>query len=147
MPKKLNIPHTYVIVSAFILMAAMLTWILPGGEFERETVDVNGTPREVIVEGSYHTAEKAPQTWQVFSALFDGIEEMRDILSAAVVVGLAGGILVILEDGKMGTSLHGYTGLPGLAAAHPHCDYGSERFLTNGKRCLFLQSVWHTGCG
>jgi uncharacterized ion transporter superfamily protein YfcC len=29
------------------------------------------------------------------------IEGMRDILSAAVVVGLAGGILVILEDGKV----------------------------------------------
>ena len=29
------------------------------------------------------------------------IEGMRDILSAAVVVGLAGGILVILEDGRV----------------------------------------------
>jgi uncharacterized ion transporter superfamily protein YfcC len=36
------------------------------------------------------------------------IEGMRDILSAAVVVGLAGGILVILEDGKVIDSmLHG----------------------------------------
>jgi uncharacterized ion transporter superfamily protein YfcC len=33
------------------------------------------------------------------------IEGMRDILSAAVVVGLAGGILVILEDGKVIDSL------------------------------------------
>jgi uncharacterized ion transporter superfamily protein YfcC len=33
------------------------------------------------------------------------IEGMRDILSAAVVVGLAGGILVILEDGRVIDSL------------------------------------------
>ena len=33
---KLKIPHTYVIVFAFIILAAMLTWMLPGGEFDRE---------------------------------------------------------------------------------------------------------------
>ncbi len=72
MTGKLKIPHTYIIVFVFIILAAMLTWILPGGEFDRELVDVNGTPREVIVEGSFHAADKEPQTWQVFSALFDG---------------------------------------------------------------------------
>ena len=63
MAKKLPIPHTYVIVFSFIAAAALLTWILPGGEFDRETVDVNGTLREVIVEGSFHDAEKHPQPY------------------------------------------------------------------------------------
>ena len=58
MARKSRIPHTYVIVFFFIVAAAMLTWVLPGGEFDREVVDVNGTPREIIVEGSFHEAEK-----------------------------------------------------------------------------------------
>ena len=52
-----KIPHTYVIVFAIVVLSAILTWIIPGGEFERTTVNVNGTDREVIVEGSYHQIE------------------------------------------------------------------------------------------
>ena len=40
MAKKIAIPHTYVIVFFFIAAAVVLTWILPGGEFDRELVDV-----------------------------------------------------------------------------------------------------------
>ena len=39
------------------------------------------------------------------------LEGMKDILSAAFIVGLAGGIIVILEDGKIvGSILHGLAG-------------------------------------
>lgn len=97
MARKRSIPHTYVIVFAFIVIAAVLTWILPGGEFQRETVDVNGTPREVIVEGSFHQAEKAPQTWQVFSALFDGFAGKADIIVFILIIG---GAFWIMNDSK-----------------------------------------------
>ncbi len=97
MARKLSIPHTYVIVFGFILVAALLTWILPGGEFDRETVDVNGTPREVIVEGSFHEAEKAPQTWQVFSALFDGFAGKAGIIVFILIIG---GAFWIMNDSK-----------------------------------------------
>ena len=94
---KTAIPHTYVIVFFFIAAAAVLTWILPGGEFDRETVDVNGTPREVIVEGSYHDAEKTPQTWQIFSALFDGFAGKADIIVFILIIG---GAFWIMNDSK-----------------------------------------------
>jgi uncharacterized ion transporter superfamily protein YfcC len=97
MARKIAIPHTYVIVFAFIIAAALLTWILPGGEFERETVDVNGTPREIIVEGSFHTAEKSPQTWQVFSALFDGFADKADIIVFILIIG---GAFWIMNDSR-----------------------------------------------
>jgi uncharacterized ion transporter superfamily protein YfcC len=97
MSRKIPIPHTYVIVFAFILFAATLTWILPGGEFARETVDVNGTPREIIVEGSFHSAEKTPQTWQVFSAMFDGFAGKADIIVFILIIG---GAFWILNDSK-----------------------------------------------
>lgn len=97
MAGKLKIPHTYVIVFAFIILAALLTWILPGGEFERELVDVNGSPREVIVEGSFHAAEKEPQTWQVFSALFDGFAGKADIIVFILIIG---GAFWIMNDSR-----------------------------------------------
>ncbi|MEN8158042.1 MAG: AbgT family transporter [Bacteroidota bacterium] len=97
MAKKIAIPHTYVIVFGFIIAAAMLTWILPGGEFERETIDLNGTPREVIVEGSFQAADKVPQTWQVFSALFDGFAGKADIIVFILIIG---GAFWIMNDSK-----------------------------------------------
>ncbi|MGW8317322.1 MAG: YfcC family protein [Bacteroidales bacterium] len=97
MGRKIAIPHTYVIVFFFILAAAVLTWILPGGEFERRVVDVNGTPREVIIEGSFHAAQKAPQTWQIFSALFDGFEGKADIIVFILIIG---GAFWIMNDSR-----------------------------------------------
>ncbi len=97
MKKRPAIPHTYVIVFSFIIFAAALTWILPGGEFSRETIDVNGTPREVIVEGSFHAADKSPQTWQVFSALFDGFAGKADIIVFILIIG---GAFWIMNDSK-----------------------------------------------
>ena len=101
MARKIPIPHTYVIVFAFIAAAVVLTWILPGGEFDRELVDVNGTMREVIVEGSFHDAEKHPQTWQLFSAMFDGFANIVKNVS----------ITIILQ--ALVFSLWHYNGFPG----------------------------------
>jgi len=97
MARKIAIPHTYVIIFAFIAAAALLTWILPGGEFDRERVDVNGTIREVIIEGSFHDAEKHPQTWQLFSAMFDGFVGKADIIVFILIIG---GAFWIMNDSK-----------------------------------------------
>lgn len=97
MARKKAIPHTYVIVFSFIAAAVVLTWILPGGEFDRELVDVNGTMREVIVEGSFHDAEKHPQTWQLFSAMFDGFAGKADIIVFILIIG---GAFWIMNDSK-----------------------------------------------
>lgn len=80
-------PHTYVIVFYIILFSAFLTWVVPGGSFQRETVTVNGTAREVITSGSFTPGERQPQTWQVFSALFDGFVERADIIVFILMIG------------------------------------------------------------
>ncbi len=80
-------PHTYVIVFYIILFAAMLTWVIPGGSFQRETMEVNGTSREVITSGSFTPGEREPQTWQIFSAIFDGFVERADIIVFILMIG------------------------------------------------------------
>jgi len=82
-----RIPHTYVIVFFIIIVSAILTWIIPGGEFERKVVDVQGSEREVIVQGSFNYTENQPQTWQVFSALFDGFVNTSHIIAFILLIG------------------------------------------------------------
>ena len=78
-----RIPHTFTIVFALVVLAAVLTWFVPAGEFLRQTVD----GREVVVDGSYHRVESAPQTWQIFSALFNGFVDKADIIAFILIVG------------------------------------------------------------
>ncbi len=84
-----KIPHTFTIVFALIVFAAVLTWFIPAGEFLRQTVD----GREVVVNGSFHYVDRAPQTWQIFSALFNGFVDKADIIIFILMVGGAFWIL------------------------------------------------------
>ena len=84
-----KIPHTFTIVFALIVFAAVLTWFIPAGEFLRQNVD----GREVVVNGSFHYVDRAPQTWQIFSALFNGFVDKADIIIFILMVGGAFWIL------------------------------------------------------
>ena len=93
-----KIPHTFTIVFFLILFAALLTWIIPGGEFVRETVTVtnaDGTTssREVVKGDSFRFVDRSPQTWQVFSSLFSGFCDKADIIIFILMVGGAFWIL------------------------------------------------------
>ena len=76
-----KVPHTYVIIFALIAFCAILTWVIPGGEFDREIVSVNGVDREVIKSDSFHYVESNEQTWQLFSAFFDGFVNTANIIA------------------------------------------------------------------
>ncbi len=88
-----RIPHTFTIVFALIVLAAVLTWVVPAGEFVRQSVEFNGTTREVVVNDSFHYVESSPQTWQVFSALYNGFVDKADIIIFILMVGGAFWIL------------------------------------------------------
>lgn len=88
-----RIPHTFTIVFALIVLAAVLTWVVPAGEFVRQSIEVNGATREVVVNDSFHYVESSPQTWQVFSALYNGFVDKADIIIFILMVGGAFWIL------------------------------------------------------
>lgn len=93
-----KIPHTFTIVFFLILIAAVATWCVPGGEFIRETVNIQNadgsiSSREVVQNNSFHYVENQPQTWQVFSALFNGFCDKADIIIFILMVGGAFWIL------------------------------------------------------
>lgn len=92
-----KVPHTYVIIFFLIAFCAVLTWIIPGGEFDRETVVVNGVERSVIKADSFHYIESEVQTWQVFSSFFDGFVNTANIIAFILMIG---GAFWILNESK-----------------------------------------------
>ena len=84
-----KIPHTFVIVFALIVLSAVLTWVVPAGEYTRVVED----GREVVLNDSFHRVDSAPQTWQIFSALFNGFVDKADIIIFILMVGGAFWIL------------------------------------------------------
>ncbi len=82
-----KVPHTYVIVFAIVVLSAILTWIIPGGEYDRTTVNVNGTDRSVIIQDSYHQVENSGQSWQVFASFFKGFIDKADIIMFILIIG------------------------------------------------------------
>lgn len=97
MQLKFSVPHNLVIVFSIIIISAVLTWIIPGGRYDRQTIEVNGVERSVIVNGSFQYIDSQPQTWQIFSAFYKGFINMSHII---VFVLMIGGAFWIMNDTK-----------------------------------------------
>ena len=74
---KRKIPNTYVIIAAVILLCAVATWFVPGGQYVRAD---DGTL-------TYEAVDAVPQTWQVFSAVYHGFVKQAGIIVFILVVG------------------------------------------------------------
>lgn len=100
--KHLKIPHTFTIVFTIIVVCAALTWIIPGGEFERTAVTVDGSTKNVVVPHSYHSVERQGQSWQVFSAFFNGFKRTSYIIVFILIIGGAFFIINATKSIDMG---------------------------------------------
>ena len=90
-----RVPDVFVIVFGLIVLAAVLTWVLPGGDFARHEVEVGGSVRQVVTPGSFHTAPSEPQLWSIFTAPISGFLRLGDII---VFIFLVGGSFYILNE-------------------------------------------------
>ena len=75
--RKIKIPNTYVIIGAIILLCAVATWFVPGGQYVKAE---DGTL-------SYEQVDHVPQTWQVFSSIYHGFVKQAGIIIFILVVG------------------------------------------------------------
>ena len=74
---KMKVPNTYVIIFALLVLCAVITWLVPGGQYVRAD---DGTL-------SYESVEAVPQTWQVFTAIYHGFVKQAGIIIFILVVG------------------------------------------------------------
>ena len=82
-----KIPNTFTIVFFIIIIASILTWIIPSGEFDREIRIIDSSTREVVIPDSYHSVDKEIQTWQIFSAFFNGFVNTSNIIVFILMIG------------------------------------------------------------
>src|SRR3954447_1031713 len=110
MRKKWALPHSYTLIFIIIIAVALLTWIIPSGQFERKEVKVDGSPRTVIVPGTFHTISKVGENGdlrqglsEILSAPMAGVINAADVVAFVLIVGGAFGI--ILQTGAIDRGL------------------------------------------
>ncbi|MBS4033055.1 MAG: YfcC family protein [Ignavibacterium sp.] len=104
---KLKVPNTYLLIFSLLVLIAIMTWIVPGGEYERTTM--NG--REVVVQNSFKYVDSNPQG---FFDLF--ISPLKGFVEAGLIIGfvlIVGGAFNVLARTKAIDSL-----INKLAKAH-----------------------------
>jgi uncharacterized ion transporter superfamily protein YfcC len=47
------VPHVFVLLTAVIFVCSLLTYVVPSGEYQREQREIDGSPRTVVVPGTY----------------------------------------------------------------------------------------------
>ena len=102
MIKKLKVPHTLVLLYGMIVLAWLLTLILPAGSFE--TV-VNEHGRDVVVPGTFATIPdaQAPPAWSLFTVIPRGLEAAQGIIFFVFIIG--GALAVIRATGALDAAL------------------------------------------
>ncbi len=89
--KKIKLPDTLVLIFSIMLFVALLTWLVPGGEYARHAL--NG--REVLIPESYQNVPHQPQG--VFALLMAPI---RGFIAAANIIGfvlMVGGAFFVMQ--------------------------------------------------
>lgn len=90
MKLKFRVPNTYLLIFSLLVLIALLTWIIPGGNYQRTVVD----GREVVVQNSFQYGQSKPQgLFALFIAPLKGFVEAATIIGFVLLVGGAFNVL------------------------------------------------------
>lgn len=93
-PKKLKMPHVLAFLFLMVLVMTAFTWIIPAGEYDRETVKTELGTQSRVVPGSYHAVPPVPQqVWKVAPALVKGFQDSASMIFMVLFCGAAIAIL------------------------------------------------------
>lgn len=88
--RKLEFPHIFVVLFAFICIAALSTYVVDAGSYERITTEQGQT---VVVPDSYSLVETEKADWLTpFMAVFEGMQKGSSIIFFIFISGGAFGI-------------------------------------------------------
>ena len=113
--KALKMPHSYVIIFLILIFVSILTYLIPAGEYLRET-DASG--QEVVVADSFHYIDQTPVPfWHIPNYVMDALSDQADIIFGLLIVGA--GLEVLLSTGMF----HAFCGRLSKACS------GKEKFF------------------
>ena len=97
---KFKLPHVYTIMFLLIVVFAVLTWIVPSGQYQRKTISTAAGEREVAVAGTYEQVDKSytdsetgetinlgQDIFAVLQAPTKGIQEAADVVAFVLLIG------------------------------------------------------------
>ena len=83
--RKFNVPHTFVIIFTILVIVALATWIIPGGEYDRAK---NALGRTVVVANSFHYVENSPKgIGDLLMAPLKGFTAKAEVAGFILIVG------------------------------------------------------------
>ncbi len=91
--RRLAFPHPLVLLVAGISLAALLTWVVPAGQYEHREDAVTG--RTVVVAGTYHGV--TPQPVGFFRAMVDIPKGLINAADIVFFVFLVGGAFTVVD--------------------------------------------------
>ncbi|WP_019134732.1 YfcC family protein [Kallipyga massiliensis] len=92
---KFDMPHSLVIIFIMMILAAILTYIIPAGEYERITLESGQT---IVDPATFHYIESSPVNplW-VIGLVFEGLNKAKSVIFVLLCAG--GGMGIILKTG------------------------------------------------
>lgn len=99
---KFRMPHIFIILFIAIILAGIVTWIVPAGEYERiEGVD----GREVIDPDTFHFIESnSSGVMDILAAIPKGLVDAGEVVFAVLIVGGAFGVIHATKTIDIGLS-------------------------------------------
>ena len=89
---RLRFPHPLALLVGFIVLAAVATYVLPAGAFDRR--DDPATGRKLVVAGTYHHVPRAPVSpFQAVVAIPKGMAAAAPIIFLVFLIGGAFGVV------------------------------------------------------
>lgn len=104
--KKFVFPHSYTLIFLLIIVAALLTWFIPSGQFKTVVETINGMEKTTVVPGTYHQIDKAGYgqgVGAILEAPAAGVINAVEVVAFVLIVGGAFGI--ILKTGAVDRGL------------------------------------------
>ena len=105
--KKKQTPHVFVILFFLVAAAAVLTWLIPAGEFDYEAVDVNGTVRNLVVPGSFHYVDSGKHATLIdfLGSFHKGLISGADVMMLIFIVN--GAFSMVIKTGAFNSMMGG----------------------------------------
>jgi uncharacterized ion transporter superfamily protein YfcC len=98
--RRLRFPHPLTLLVACVFVAAVLTWVLSPGSYDRREDAATG--RTMVVAGTYHAVEPAPVG--PFRAVVDIPRGLSDASSVVFLIFLVGGAFTVVDQtGALGS--------------------------------------------
>ena len=113
---KFKLPHVYTIMFLLIVVFAVLTWIVPSGQYQRKMISTAAGEREVAVAGTYEQVDKnytdsetgetinlGQDIFAVLQAPTKGIQEAADVVAFVLLIG--GSFAVITKTNALNAGM------------------------------------------